>query len=83
MELHWEEEEKGKVLYLYAGVNNTELAMLQKRRKWWEAIIWVPGIYSSKPYAPLEVLQPEIEQKVRDWFALANTDRPAAEKEAP
>ena len=81
MDLYWESEDDGDCLTLFAGVNDTELAVLRKRRKWWEAIIWIPGVHAAKPYAPLEILQPEIEQKVRDWFALASTHRPAMDRE--
>lgn len=84
MDLHWVEEDHGTCLTLFAGVNGAELAVLNKRRKWWEATVWVPGVYSARAYAPLEELRPEIEEKVRRWFALANTNRPATDElEAP
>lgn len=78
-DLHWVVSEDGKQTWLHCGVLEADLATLTKANKWWEAIIWLPGISPAKQYAPLEAQKADCEKRVSDWFGLALTSRPIAE----
>lgn len=80
MDLHWREYDNGKCMDLYCGCLEANLASLVKATKWWEAVIWLPGIQPKKQYAPLEDQKADVEAQVRHWFDMANTSRPAMER---
>lgn len=69
MRLHWEGNNSHQSLF--AGDNPTELAWLEKRKKYWSAVVWLPDISPAKRYAPLEEHQRDIERQVLAWFELA------------
>lgn len=75
VDLHWEGDENNQ--YLFAGVNETELAWLGKRNKLWCAVIWIPGVGVGKEYNTLAAHQKNIAEKINHWFELAATyERP-------
>lgn len=77
IDLHWVGDDK--MMYLFAGSNETELAWLEKRTKLWSAAIWLPGVDRGREYNTLAAHQKNIEEKVQHWFRLANTPVPDAE----
>lgn len=78
MKLRWEGDDKEQ--WLFAGVNETELAWLRKRRVQWEAVIWLPGIDVGKVYNTLPAHKKHIETLVKHWFKLCSTTkRPSLE----
>lgn len=74
MNFRWEEQytKRGhlELMWLYAGGNPEPLATLDKRAKYWEAVIWLPGVSPRKQYAPLEDQQADVEERIRQWFLL-------------
>lgn len=78
VDLHWKESEDGKQRFLFVGCNGGEVAWLYKRKKWWSASVYLPGLKVS-PWAPLDEMTAEVEAAVRHWFGLANTYRPATD----
>lgn len=81
VDLYWLEARDGKIQCLYAGCNQTELARVMKCQKYWDGIIWLPDISPHKKYAPLDVQKGDIERRVRQWFGMALTSRPATDSE--
>lgn len=75
MDLYWTKDKDRQRLFV--GCNETEIAVLYKAKKWWEAIIWLPGCKVDKRYGPLEEQRKAIEDAVQAWFGMANTSRPA------
>lgn len=73
VDLWWDE---GKdYAALYAGCLDTQLALLNKRSKWWDAWSPMPGVRAKKQYAPLDEQKADIEAQVGRWFDLATTSR--------
>jgi hypothetical protein len=77
--LYWDRQDENK-FSLFAGCSEVELATLTKRKKWWEAIIWMPDCYLKKRYGRLEDQMVSVEKIVQHFFDMANTDRPAMER---
>lgn len=78
MKLRWEGDDKDQ--WLFAGVNETELAWLNKRAKLWEAVVWLPGVEAGKRYNTLAAHKKHIETLVKHWFKLCqSTKRPSLE----
>lgn len=78
MNLRWEGDDKNQ--YLFAGVNETELAWLNKRRKLWHGIIWLPGLDVGKQYNTLGAHKKHINTIIRHWFKLCQSrERPKLE----
>lgn len=71
----------GEQQELFAGCNDTPLAWLCKRKKWWSAAVWVPGIEPRKEYDVLENHKADIEAKFERWFALASMGLPAMDRD--
>lgn len=76
----WWEEVGDKALELRAGCLEIDIASLSKAKTWWEATIWLPGIRTEKQYGPLDEQKADVEAKVQHWFGLANTSRPAMDR---
>lgn len=72
IDLRWEGDDEQQ--YLFAGSNETELAVLRKRTKLWSVVIWLPGIDRGREYNTLAAHQKNIGGKVQHWFARALGD---------
>ena len=80
--MYWREEDPGR-LTMYVGCFAENIAVVEKshRGKMYTAWHRLPGLYPTKPYGPREQMISEVERQVAEWFALANTWRPAGEAE--
>lgn len=77
MDLYWFASEDGKHEELYCGCSDVRLASISKCNKWWEGFIWMDGISPDKTYAPYAQMKADIEDRLRRFFELSNTNRPA------
>jgi hypothetical protein len=79
-DLYWKDlDDKGNFKGLYCGLLDAELASIDKRAKFWHAVIWLPGIEPAKTFAPYEEQVADVMKRVEHWFNMAATFRPATD----
>lgn len=87
MDLYWKDEQRGKRgaearrSYLYAGVWDKPVACIFRSNKgvMWTSLYHVPTQHEGRDWRVKEVMQQIVEEAVRIFFDMANTNRPAKE----